>query len=160
MAEKTAGTVFEQGEKEQGEWFPFFASKLDMQTGQIEYDPPEEGAAEFCFRNLTPFWEARRKAQKKESKWVKDPDTREMMHRSFYPDLSFDEAMKERDDSWDFAITGMRNARWDEGGPEMACTRENKLKLVKNAMFLRYANRVIQMLHETGVKKAEALPKN
>lgn len=152
-------TVFEQS-GEQGDWFPFFTSKFDMQTGETIYDSPVEGAAEFCFRNLTPFWEEKRKGQKREGKYVKDPETRAMVHVYHTPELSFEDQKKERDDSWDYAITGMRNARWTEDGPEMECTRENKLKLLQNSQFLRYANRVIQILHETGVKKAEEVKKN
>lgn len=153
-------TVFEAGGKEQGDWFPFFTSKLDFQTGEIIYDQPVEGAAEFCFRDLMPFWEERLKDRKKEHKMVINPNTRAMERVSYYPDLPFEEAKKERDDSWDYAITGMRNARWSEEGPPMECTRENKIKLLKNSSFLRYANRVIQMLMETGVKQKEASEKN
>jgi len=152
-------TVFEQ-EKEQGDWFPFFTSSLDLQTGEIVYNKPVEGAAEFCFRSPVPFWEERRKGKKKESKMVTNPLTRGMERVTFFPDLPYEEEMKERDDSWDFAITGMRGARWTEGGPEMECTRENKLKLLKNSMFLRYANRVLQMLTDTGIKQTEATEKN
>jgi hypothetical protein len=153
-------TVFEQGEKEQGDWFPFFDSRFDFTTGEILYDPPKEGAAEFCFRSPVPFWEERRKDRKKEYKMVLNTATRGMDRVGFFPDLPYEEEKKERDDSWDYAITGMRNARWTEDGPEMECTRENKLKLLKNSAFLRYANRVLQLLLDTGVKIKEDAEKN
>ena len=147
-------TVFEEA-KEQGDWFQFFTSKHDLATGEIVYDAPEEGAAEFCFRNPSSFWEEQRKGRKKEYKMVVNPLSKAMERVGYYPDLSIEEAMKERDDSWDFVITGMRNARWTENGPEMECTRENKLKLLKNSSFLRYANRVIEIVTETGIKTKE-----
>jgi hypothetical protein len=153
-------TVFEQGEKADGDWFPFFTSKFDPQTGEIIYDSPVDGSAEFCFRSLVPFWEERQKGRQKEYKMVVNPLTRAMDRVGYYPDLSFDEAKRERDNSWDYAITGMKFARWTEDGPEMDCTRENKLKLVKNSSFLRFANRVLQLLHDTGVKKKEDAEKN
>lgn len=153
-------TVFEQAEKAQGEWFPFFTSRFDMATGEIIYDLPKEGAAEFCFRSPAPFWEERRKGRTKEVKMVLNPGSRAMERISFFPDLPYEEEIKERDDSWDYAITGMRGARWTDDGPEMECTRENKLKLLKNAAFLRYANWVLQMLLDTGVKVKEAAEKN
>jgi hypothetical protein len=152
-------TVFEQI-KEQGDWFPFFGSKIDLTTGEIIYDPPEEGAAEFCFRSPSPFWEERRKGRVKEHKMVLNPSTRQMERVGYYPDLPPEEEQAERDDSWDYAITGMRNARWSADGPEMECTRENKLKLLKNSAFLRYANKVLLLILEIGVEAKEDAEKN
>jgi len=152
-------TIFEQN-KEEGDWFPFFGSKIDLTTGNILYDPPEEGAAEFCFRSPIPFWEERRKDRKKEYSMVLNPTTRAMERVGYYPDLPFDQERKEGEDSWDYAITGMRNARWTENGPEMECTRENKMKLLKNSAFLRYANHVLQLILDTGVKRKEETEKN
>ena len=153
-------TVFEQGEKEQGDWFPFVSSRIDPSTGEVCYDPPEEGAAEFCFRSPTPFWQERQKGRKKEHKMVLNPGSKAMERVGYYPDLPPEEERTERDDSWDYVITGMRNARWSENGPEMECTRENKLKLLKNTAFLRFANRTLQMIIETGVKVKESSEKN
>ncbi len=153
-------TVFDQGQKEQGDWFPFFTSKFDTTTGEIIYDPPAEGAAEFCFRSPMSFWEELRKGRKKEFKMVLNTQTRAMERVGYFPDLSPEEEIKERDDSWDYSITGMRNARWSEDGPEMECTRENKLKLLKNSAFLRYANRVLQLLFDTGIRVKGETEKN
>lgn len=152
-------TVFDQ-EKEQGDWFPFFNSHYDLSTGEILYDPPEEGAAEFCFRSPAQFWQDRQKGRTKQYKMVLNPSTRQMERVGYFDDLSPDEQQAERDDSWDYCITGIKGARWSEDGPEMECTRENKLKLVKNAAFLRYANRVLQIILETGVKVKEDAEKN
>jgi hypothetical protein len=154
-------TVFDKAEKDQeGDWFPFFTSRYDPTTGEIIYDEPVEGAAEFCFRSPAPFWEERRKHRKREYKMVVNPTTRQMERVGYYPDLPFAEEIKERDDSWDYIITGMRNARWTEDGPEMDCTRENKLDLLKNAAFLRFANRVLQIITDTGIKAKEDAEKN
>lgn len=153
-------TVFELGEKEQGDWFPFFTSRFDTSTGEIIYDPPAEGAAEFCFRSPMPFWEERRKDRKKETRMVLNTNSKAMERLTYYPDLPYDEERKERDDSWDYSIVGMRNARWSADGPEMEYTRENKMKLLKNAAFLRYANRVLQLLLDTGIKVKEETEKN
>jgi len=152
-------TVFEQG-KDQGDWFSFFTSHFDAATGEIVYDPPEEGAAEFCFRNPAPFWQEQLRGRKKESKMVLNPSNRTMERVTYYPDLLIDEAIKERDDSWDYTITGMKNARWTDDGPPMECTRDNKLKLIRNTSFLRFANRVLQIITETGVKVKDEAEKN
>jgi hypothetical protein len=152
-------TVFEQ-QKEKGDWFPFFGSKIDLETGEILYDPPEEGAAEFCFRSPAPFWQERQRGRGKEHKMVLNPSTRQMERVGYFPDLPPDEEQAERDDSWDYCITGMKGARWTADGPEMECTKENKLKLLKNSAFLRYANRVLQLILETGAKHKNAAEKN
>ena len=153
------GTIFDL-EENQGTWFPFFTSKFDLTNGEIIYDLPEEGAAEFCFRSPNPFWEEARKERKKESKMVVNPQTRQMERVSYDADLSVEAEIKQRDNSWDYVITGMKNARWKTDGPEIKCTRENKLKLLKNAQFLRYANHVLELILDTGTKQAEARAKN
>jgi len=147
-------TTFQQ-EREQGDWFPFFESKVDVQTGEILYDEPVEGAAEFCFRNPAPFWQERQRGRVKEYRMVVNPNTRQMERVGYFPDLPAAEEQAERDDAWDYAITGIRNAFWEDGA-SIECTRENKLKLLKNTAFLRYANRVLQLLLETGVVQKAA----
>jgi hypothetical protein len=160
MDEAIQGTVFEEGAKSEGDWFTFFTSHLDAATGEIVYDPPVEGAAEFCFRSPVSFWEEQRKTRKKEYKMVVNPNTRAMERVGYYPDLPPEEEKEERDGSWDYVIIGMRNAKWSGSGPDMECTRDNKLKLLKNSAFLRFANRVLELITETGVKQKKAAEKN
>jgi hypothetical protein len=156
---QTAGTFFDLENTEQGDWFPFFNSRFDMQTGETVYDSPQVGAAEFRIRPLTSFYEERRKDRKKENKMVVNPQTRAMERVSYYPDLSPEEAQAERDDSFDFAITGMQGAFWTADQP-IECTRENKIKLMKNAAFSRYFLRVQEMLSNSGAKAKEEAEKN
>jgi hypothetical protein len=73
----------------------------------------------------------------------------------YYPDLSYEETKKERDDALDYAITGIRNAKWAEG-TDIECTRDNKLKLRKIPAFDRFLGRVWQILDSAGVKDKEA----
>jgi len=139
----------------QGDWFQFFESRVDPASGEIIYDEPKPDAAEFCIRSLQPFWEERLGQRKKESKMVNNPVTRAMERVSYYPDQTFEEVMKEREDACDYAITGIRNAKWADG-TEIACTRENKLKLRKIPAFDRFLGRVWQILDSAGVKDKEA----
>lgn len=152
-------TIFDVEAGEQGTWFPFFNSRLDLSTGEFAYDPPEPDAAEFRIRSTVPFWEERRKGRKRESKMVLNPTTRQMERVSYYPDLSPEEEGKEQDDAWDYAITGIKKAFWSPGNP-IECDRESKLKLIKIPSFLWFANRVFQLLAEAGVKANEASEKN
>jgi hypothetical protein len=152
---------FELDKAEQGDWFPFFDSHFDQATGEIAYDPPEEGAAEFCIRSMIPFFEESRKGRKKESKMVLNTATKAMERVSYYPDPSGEEEQKEFDDLWDFVITGIRNAFSDEGKTiPITCTRENKLKLIKLPKFLRFIKRVFQIIDGEAVKTKEQKIKN
>lgn len=152
-------TIFDEKES-QGDWFPFFNSHIDLATGEIIYEDPKEGAAEFCIRSMGPFWDERRKSYKKEAKFVHNPVTRQMERVVWFKDLPPEEASKESDDAWDYAIVGMRNAKWGKNGDEMECTRENKLKLIKVPAFMRYINKVFQLLSGVASEAKEAEEKN
>ena len=148
-------TVFDIDKEEQGDWFPFFSSTVDPSTGEIVYDKPEKGAAEFRIRSMGPFWEERRKGRKKEHKMVLNPATRAMERVSYYENLPEDEAAKENEDAWDYAITGMNKAFSAPKVP-IECTRESKLKLIRMPVFVRFITRVFMTLNESGVKQQEA----
>ena len=152
-------TVFDFTKDDQGDWFSFFNSRFDQATGEIVYDPPEEGAAEFRIRSMGKFWEDRRKDRKKEYKMVLNPGNRQMERVGYYEDLPAAEAQKENDDAWDFVITGMKNA-FSAPGAEIKCDRESKLKLVNMPVFLRFISRVFVIMSEAGVKQKEASEKN
>ena len=154
-------TVFEFDKEEQGDWFPFFSSHVDPSTGEIVYDKPEKGAAEFRIRSMGLFWEERRKGRKKEYRMVLNPVTRAMERVGYFDDLPEEEAAKENEDAWDYAITGIKNAFTDlKKKVPIECTRENKLKLIRMPVFVRFITRVFMMLNEAGVKQREAAEKN
>ena len=152
-------TVFDFTKDDQGDWFSFFGSRLDTATGEIVYDKPEKGAAEFRIRLMGPFFEERRKGRKKEHKMVLNTITKAMERVSWFEDLPDDEAEKENGDAWDYAITGMKNA-FSAPKVEIECNRENKLKMVDMPVFLRFINRVFVILSEAGVKQKDASEKN
>lgn len=153
-------TVFDFTKDDQGDWFAFFNSRLDTTTGEIVYDPPEPEAAEFRIRSMGKFWEDRRKDRKKEYKMVLNPGNRQMERVGYYEDLPSDQAQKENEDAWDYAITGIRNA-FSAPGVEIKCDRESKLKFIDEVpAFLRFITRVFQILSEAGVKQKEASEKN
>lgn len=154
-------TIFnEQKEQNQGTWFPYFGSHLDIKTGKYIYDDPVSDAAEFCIRNLAPFYTERLTTRKKEHAVVLNPSTRSMERISYYEDLTPEDAKKELEDAWDYAIMGIKRARWTVDGPEMECTRENKLKLKNDEEFNRFLLRCFKMLSGMEKEEAEALPKN
>uniref|UniRef100_A0A6H1ZD23 Uncharacterized protein n=1 Tax=viral metagenome TaxID=1070528 RepID=A0A6H1ZD23_9ZZZZ len=147
-------TVFDLAKDEQGDWFAYFDSHIDPVIGETVYDPPIEGAAEFRIRSMAPFFDERRKERKKEFKMVLNPSTRGMERVGYYPDLPPDEAEKENQDAWDYAITGIKNA-FSAPGVEIKCTRENKLALIEIPAFMRFLFRVFQIISDTGAKARE-----
>lgn len=152
-------TLFNLDKEDQGDWFQFFSSKFDPATGEVIYDKPEEGAAEFRIRNMAPFWEERFRGRKKQHKYVHNPVTRAMERVGHYDDLPEDEAKRESDDAWDYAITGIKNAFSAPNVP-IECTRENKLKLLDMPVFTRFIRRVFEIISEAGVKQKEDSEKN
>ena len=153
------GTTFDTTKDEQGDWFPYFDSRVDPSIGETIYDLPIEGAAEFRIRSMAPFFEEKRKGRKKEFKMVVNPSTRQMERVGYYPDLPPDVEAKENDDAWDYAITGMKNA-FSAPGVKLECARENKLALIAIPAFLRFMFRVFEIVSNTGAKASEEAEKN
>ena len=144
---------------EEGAWFDFFESTIDMKTGEVTYHDPIDGAAEFCIRLPGPFWEERQRAKKKENKMELNPKTRGMEYVEFIRGLTPEEEYLERQDVIDYSITGWRNVL-DSNGNEIECNRENKLKLRKIPVFDRFLSRVWEILQNVGVEEKKALEKN
>jgi hypothetical protein len=93
-------------EATQGEWFNFFTSTIDPATGIITYDEPVSDAR-VQLRSMDAFFEERLKSRKKAVEHVQNPKTRTMERIEYYPSLSFEDAKKEREDAYDYAITGI-----------------------------------------------------
>ncbi len=152
------GTAFDSEGGELGDWFPFFESHYNLMTGETVYDEPKEGAAEFRIRSMASFYEERRKGRKKRYQMVVNPSNRAMERVGYYEDLTAEEEQQERDDAWDYAITGMKNAFF--GDEPIECTKANKLRLVKVPVFIRYIQRVFELINDSGAKAKEAAEKN
>lgn len=139
-------------EQADGERFPFFTSTIDPQTGKINYDEPGDAWVEL--RPMQPFFEERIAKRKKITEHVHNPKTRQLERISYYPELSVDEAKKERDDAWDYAITGFGNFK-DKSGKIIDFNRENKMKMIKNPMFVRFCERCFEVMSNSGVTQEE-----
>jgi hypothetical protein len=143
----------------QGEWFPFFSSHIDPVTGEPIYEDPHPDA-KVQIRSIGPFIEERIAKRKKVAEHVYNPKTRAMERISYYPDQTLEETKAERDDLWDYAITGLENFKDSKTGEPITCTRENKLKLMKVPVFDRFVARCQQLLASSGVKAKEDEEKN
>jgi hypothetical protein len=143
----------------QGEWFYFFNSHIDPVTGEPVYEEPVKDAR-VQIRSIQPFIEERFTKKKKVFEHIYNPKTRSMERMGFYPELTPEEAKAERDDLWDYAITGLENFKDSKTGRVLTCDRETKLALMKVPVFDRFVARCQQLLASAGVKAKEDNVKN
>ncbi len=143
----------------EGEWFQYFGSHIDPNTGQVIFEDPVSDAR-VQVRNIGPFIEERVSKRKKAVEHIFNPKTRDMERISFYVDLSPEEEKKEREDVWDYAITGLENFKNKKTAEEISCTRENKLALMKIPVFDRFIGRCLQLMADSGTKTREDSGKN
>jgi len=142
----------------EGEWFPFQNSHIDPLTGEPIFDDPVTDA-KVQIRSMTLFFEERIAKRKRQTEHVMNPKTRQMERISYYSELSVEEAKAERDDAFDFAITGIEGFKDSKTGQIITCTKENKIALMKIPVFDRFFARCQQLLSSSGVKEKE-LEKN
>lgn len=143
----------------QGEWFQFFSSRIDPASGDVIYDPPS-GDARVKIRSVRPFFEERMAGRKLQHETVYNPKTRAMERISYSPPLSPEEAKEQREDSFDYAIVDFQNFKDSKTGAMIACTRENKLKLMRLPVFDRFVARCQELLDASGIKDKEEAEKN
>jgi hypothetical protein len=145
--------------EQEGEWFSFQNSHIDPLTGEPVFDDPVTDA-KVQIRSMTPFFEERIAKRKRQTEHVMNPKTRQMERISFYTELSVEEARSERDDAFDFAITGIEGFKDAKTQKMIPCTRESKLALMKVPVFDRFFARCQQLLASSGVKEAEVAATN
>lgn len=142
-------------ETNEGEWFPFQNSTISPSTGEPVFDDPVSDAR-VQIRSMTPFFEERIAKRKRQTEHVMNPKTRQMERITYYAELSIEEAKAERDDAYDFAITGIEGFKDAKTGQIITCTRANKLALMKVPVFDRFFAKCQQVLASSGVKEQES----
>lgn len=150
---------FDLDESQEGEWFSFFSSHIDIETGKIVYDDPVSDAR-VRIRNPKPFIEERLAKRKKSVEHIFNPRTRSMERIVYFQDQTTEEIKLEREDLQDFTITGLENFKDKKTGQVILCTRENKIKLMRNSVFDRFVGRVWQLLDEAALSQKESEQKN
>jgi len=124
-------------------------------TGEPVFDDPVSDAR-VQIRSMTPFFEERIAKRKRQTEHVMNPKTRQMERITYYAELSIEEAKAERDDAYDFAITGIEGFKDAKTGQIITCTRANKLALMKVPVFDRFFAKCQQVLASSGVKEQES----
>ena len=147
----------EQGEE--GEWFQFFESDVDFETEKVIYHPPTtEGRVKV--RSSTPFFQAQAAKRKRQGEFAYNPKTRQMEKIVSVVEQTPEERMAEREDLWDYCITGIENFKDSKSGKAINCTRENKLKLMKIPVFDRFVARCWELLTNSKAVEDDKLEKN
>ena len=120
-----------------GTWFQFRMSEIDPNNGDIIWSDPIEGH-EVKIRSMKPFFEERISKREKETIWKVHPKSRAYEPHTQFKELSVEEAKVERDDAFDYAITGLKGFKNKTTREEYPCTREVKLGLMAFDFFDRF----------------------
>lgn len=139
----------------EGEWFEFFTSYIDQNSGEIVYHDPNP-AAKALVRSAAPFIEEQIKKRKRKTEHVYNPKTRGMERVTGFEDPSVDDMMKEADEVYVYSIMDLKGFKDRKAGKVIACNRENKIALRRNEIFRRFFERCQQILNGS----AEAIEKN
>lgn len=150
--------IFDLDKINDGEWFPFFESRIN-EKGEVEYDEPKEGAGRVCIRDFSTIIEQQVGKRKKKSEFVLNPVTRSMERVTYFEDYPEEQKQRDNDDVWDYTITAWEGF-YDKNGDVIECTRENKIKLMKLPVFDRFVGRCLQMLSNSRVLIKEEAEKN
>lgn len=147
-----------------GEWFSFFESKIkgvdENGDPKIEYMEPEKDAARVRIRvaDENALTEIHKQTRKKDAQFVRNPKTRQMERVTFY-DQTEEQERLERELLWDHCIEEWENVL-DTAGKPVPCTKENKLKIMKNPQFARFFFKCCETINDAAEGKKQAASKN
>ena len=150
---------FDLSQGGQGEWFTFFESVIEK-DGKIKYLDPVEGAGKVCLRvaDAEIIEKINTQTREKKAEWIFNPGTQEMERKTYF-DQTPEQSRKEREMIWDYAIVDWKDFI-DKDGNVISCTLENKMKLMRIAVFMRFVNHCIQLINESLLNAEERISKN
>jgi len=154
--------MFDLSKLGKGEWFPYQDSKVNPQTGEIEWLPIDSKSKDrVCFKQIDPD-EMIVRQEKYRGTRINNPvlntATRQMEIIITYEQTP-EQKKDERMDFWDAVIPEWE--LYDSQEKLIPCTAENKYKLVKgHAAFLRFCNRSLELLSSIKNENAKAAEKN
>jgi len=143
----------------EGEWFYFFGSHIDQNSGEVIYDEPVKDAR-VKIRSMASFIEDRVISRKKQVEHVLNPKTRQMERIEYYPAPSPEEFKQEQEATWDWVIQDFEGFKDKRTGKEIECNLANKKKMMQLPVFDRFVARCLILLGEAGAQKGETEVKN
>jgi hypothetical protein len=147
------------GGGKEGTWFQFRMSEIDPNNGDIIWSEPIEGH-EVKIRSMKPFFEERIAKREKETLWKVHPKSRAYEPHTQFKELTVDQAKEERNDAFDYAITGIKGFKNKTTRVEYPCTREVKLGLMAYDFFDRFFADCQQKVDSLQVEMEEKETKN
>lgn len=147
--------MFVDLESGKGMWFTFRMSEIDQNNGNIVWGD-EIPELEVQIRSMKPFFEERIRGRERGVGHVYNVKSRAMDRETFFKDLTPDEAKAERDDAFDYAITGLKGWKDRTSRQPFPCTREVKLGLMAKDFFDRFFADCQQKLDSLSVEMEEA----
>lgn len=152
------GVTFNLNENS-GDWFDFFESELDFETGEITYFDPKPNTGRVCIRSASDLLVKQLSKRQKSSEIVLNPKTRQMERIEYYKEQTPEEMRKDSDDRIDYMITGLESF-FDIDGVKIECTRENKIKLSKVPVFDRFLSQCMKLQMNVIKEQTEKEEKN
>ena len=156
--DETIGTFLNLDASDAGDWFIFFGSSIN-ETGVTVYDDPLPSAGRVCVRSMTEKVKELLAIRKKKSEFVLNPESRSMERVTYFDDEDSAQTEKYSADIWDYVIVSWENLKTAKG-EDIACTRENKIKLMRVPIFNRFIARCLQLIQSSGIVAAENAEKN
>jgi len=143
-----------------GEWFQFFTSHIDVNTGEVVYDDPIDGGPRIQIRDMRTFIRERIKERKMQVDNVVNPKTRSMERIRYPKELSAQEEKQEREDLIDYMVVNFEGFKDKKTKTFIENTRENKIKMMDLPIFDRCVSSCQQKLSDSSIQEAVAEQKN
>lgn len=143
----------------QGEWFTFRMSRIDPDNGETIWGEPIDGV-EVRIRSMKSFFEERFANRERVIEWKINPKTRQNERHSNPKELMPAEIIEERNDAYDYAITGLKGWMDKATKKPIECNRENKLALMAKGVFERFFTDCQLSLDSSGLEQEEQEAKN
>ena len=145
--------------QKEGEWFPYMESDVDPNTGETVWGEPMEKVA-VQIRSMKKFFEDSYASRKRVVEWKVHPKSKQNERHSYPKDLAPKEIIEERNDAYEYAITGLRGWKDKKTSKEIECSREVKLFLMSMGAFDRFFSNCQTSLETYGMIKEEKESKN
>lgn len=146
-----------------GEWFPYQASSVNIESGELTWLPPDPDLDEkVCFKQpATDFMRAliKKYRGKRVNTPVLNPSNKAMEMITTYEDQTAEDEKNYMLEFWDEVITDWTIK--DEHKKIIPATAENKyLLLTSEPAFLRYCNRCVALLSGSKIEREKTAEKN
>jgi hypothetical protein len=152
------GTVINLQTSDDGVWFPFFYSRIDPDTMDVEYDDPIEDGPRMKIRNPVDFFQDRSQNRKTKSEFILNKKSRSMEKVVSEIELSAKEKKAENEEFADYVIMDVEGFKLN--GKTMGNTKADKIAAMKLPLVNMFVNKCVQDLQSQSAVEEKADSKN